>query len=300
MNRLNQIGRLGKLSSYGPASRGWTTQLIPEYKTVYDALPTQPSKDIALLQNALLSSLVDGGVWARLDYFANIQGETEDSSRLDWKSLTRTLIDKTPANVQWHSLKGIKGNTAAYSHVRSQFRPYQHKVNIGQDDCTYGFFSNETVANGDKVGISAYYVNDDGQNATASSSTLLYSRFTSNRGAGQMHNTGDNYAITAANAVTDDIGCYMIMRRVANEQRLYKDTTLLATKVGLSSVIPNRDLSLFGGGILAPEVDSAGTSRSDYRIGFLWAGASLSDPQITCLVNAIHLYHDSVSLFFDE
>ena len=151
-----------------------------EYQAVYDAFPTKPSSSIAALQNKLMEDyLVASGAWSIMDWFVCLANESEDSSRIDWKSLVKTVDDEGTGN-QWGSLKGIKGNGSGY--LSSNFIPATHGANIGKNDSSYMFCTNLDVSFADEVEMGANYLTGN--------FNMLYSGFTDGKAYARTHTSG--------------------------------------------------------------------------------------------------------------
>lgn len=252
--------------------------LIPEYQTIYDAFATKPSREIKILQNAMLKTIVDSGAWSVLDWFVCLAGETESESRLDWKSLLKTCVNGGSGNV-FTPLKGIKGNGSGW--LRSGFIPSIDGVHIGLNNCTYGFFSNLDIAYSDQTELSANYLTGN--------NTALYSKFDATKAYASVHKSSVVYV--SGNVATRN-GCYIAERATTNVLDYYKNNALVVTGSITPNYIPDKEIILLA---------NAGgtTSRSQNELSFAFAGGSLTAPQKTAITNALTLYNDSVSYFFE-
>jgi len=252
----------------------------PQYRNVYNAFSTKPSWTIANLQNTMLKTIVDSGAWSVLDWFVCLAGETEVESRLDWKSLTKTCVNAGNGNV-WTSLKGIKGSGAGY--LKSGFVPSVDGVHIGPHNCTYGFCSNLDIASADQVELGARY--------DTINNTVLYSRYTDGKALAKAHIITDSYI---GNNVSDRKGVYMIVKPATNVSRYYKNNNLLGEAiVSFLHYVPNREIALLA-------IGDGGLNYSLNQLSFAFAGGALTIAQISAVTNAINLYNDSISYFFDR
>jgi hypothetical protein len=269
----NSIGIGNRIGSSSGSS--WTHYWTTPYKVIYGAWMTKPSREIAILQEAMLHPIVDCGAWDILDWFVCLAGESEVESRLDWKTLSKSCVNVGTGNI-WTSLKGIKGNGSGY--LDSQFNPTTDGIHIGLNDCTYGFVSNIDSAGADQMEMGAL------NNVT--DVLQLYSRFTNGNAYVKAHATAYLNAPTASRD-----GCYIAVRNALNAQKYYKDNFKIIDGAMNALAIPDKTIKLLASG--------SGTSKSQNELSFAFAGKGLSVIQVSVITSALQLYNDSVSYFFD-
>jgi len=70
-----------------PTATITSPKFCPEYRAVYTAFTTKPSSSVAVQQNLMVKTLVDGGVWTKMDVFYNYASHTngDGEALLDWK-----------------------------------------------------------------------------------------------------------------------------------------------------------------------------------------------------------------------
>jgi hypothetical protein len=254
----------------------WTTR-CPEYMAVYNMFATKPSQPIATLQAEMLYAIGQAGAWSILDWFVCLAGESEPESRLDWKSLIKTVDDVGTGNA-WTALSGIKGNGSGY--LDSNFIPSTDGAHIGLDDACYGFYTNLDIAGADQMELTGRTGTTDG--------VAMYSRFTDGKSYVKIHTSGA-YLNTA---VATRKGCYIANRVVVDNTQLWKDNIKIID-TGQSSNVnpPNASIKLLA--------SPTGASRSLNQISFAFAGKGLSEAQIAAITTALQTYMDKL-FFLDD
>jgi hypothetical protein len=122
---------------------GSTSIYDATYQAVLDYATTQgytlPSDSQKLLQNQLVIDLKAGGIWNKLDTFANFATDgSSDFALIDWKRLTQYTAVNSPA---FTTNQGFKGNGTS-SYIDTNFTPSTDGVNYQLDNASryfYGF-----------------------------------------------------------------------------------------------------------------------------------------------------------------
>ena len=97
--------------SWEVSTGGTGTGYVSQYQTVYNSFTTKPSSDVATAQNTMVSSLVSGGVWAKLDLFYCFANDTSANALVNWVtpgSYTCSLVN----NPSFNTLEGFTGDGA--------------------------------------------------------------------------------------------------------------------------------------------------------------------------------------------
>jgi hypothetical protein len=180
------------------------------YQTVYTAMTTKPSADVANAQNNMVKSLVAGGYWARISQFLvfanpyNAAGE----ANINWKNPGTYNGDNQGA--AWVALEGYSGtgNTLAgwYS---TNFIPSADSSNYKTNSATVGIYLRTATADAGYT-FSSY---------TSGKSTALTVRNVSNQIVSQI-NTGNG--ANKANPA-DGSGLFLLTRTANARWDVYRN-----------------------------------------------------------------------------
>ena len=112
-----------------------------DYQAILDYATTQsytlPSDGQKLLQNQLVIDLKAGGIWSKLDTFANFATDgSSDFALIDWKRLTQYTAVNSPS---FTTNQGFKGNGTS-SHIDTNFNAFNDGVQYTQDNASRGLY----------------------------------------------------------------------------------------------------------------------------------------------------------------
>jgi hypothetical protein len=112
-----------------------------DYQAILDYATTQsytlPSDSQKLLQNQLVIDLKAGGIWSKLDTFANFATDgSSDFALIDWKRLTQYTAVNSPS---FTTNQGFKGNGTS-SHIDTNFNAFNDGVQYTQDNASRGLY----------------------------------------------------------------------------------------------------------------------------------------------------------------
>jgi len=241
-----------------------------EYQAIYDAFTIKPSASVAAAQNDLVESLVDTGVWAKLDTFYVFAGHTNANgeSLINW--FNPGTFDATAINAPaFVALEGFTGDGAA-SYINSNYNAATQGIKYLQDSASGGFYSRSNIAEtktdfGALSGNNRMYIN--------SREVADVARYVAN----------DNVAVPAAN--TNSRGMFVSTRTASNARALYKNINLLQSGAVISAGVPNSAFQFLALTALGAY------STKQLSLGFL--GGGLVQADITNLYNAFQAYMTS-------
>jgi len=113
INTSNKYAMYNGMMVYYPVTPAYTSQ----YQTVYNSFTTKPSASVAAAQNTMVKSLVDNGVWSKLDLFYCFAQEVSSGGEALKNWITPGTYDCTiVGNPSFYSLEGYygKGITGTY------------------------------------------------------------------------------------------------------------------------------------------------------------------------------------------
>jgi len=255
-----------------------TYDLIEEYRTVYNSMTTKPSESVTLAQNTLVESLVNAGVWDKLDVFYNFANEinTAGEAQINWKTpgtRNATLVN-SPI---FTSLAGFSTNGSS-SYINTNYTPSTHRVNYSLNSASM-FVYPTTVT--EPLTQSMYDIGVLG----GPSSGYISANFYSDNMARVELNTNVDWTVSSSQYT----GFFVLNRTASNSTTLYRNKTSLGSTSAASADYPATTLYV---GCLHHYFSGA-TSFARKRYAFAGAGASLSVDEITVLTDACNTYLSS-------
>jgi hypothetical protein len=249
---------------------------VAEYGTIYDAFTTKPSDSVAAEQNKLVKSLVNSGVWAKLDTFYVLAGHTNGAgeSLINW--INPGTFDATAVNIPaFVAFEGFTGNgTTAY--IDLNWNANTQGVNYVLNSASQGLYSRTSgIENVTELGA------DD--NTYSSSLRIKYaSNLTSdiiNQNRGEFSGQTD--------ASNDGLGLYILSRTSNIVAKVYRNGIAYSgTNINTADGIPNANFNAFkAGGQVSP--------FSTRQLSMLFTGSGLDQTDATNLYNAFQAYMTS-------
>jgi len=246
------------------------------YTTVYNAMTNKPTTDIAAAQNTMVESLVDGGVWAKLDVFYLFAQYSNDDSEalINWVN-PGTNDASAVSSPSWTSLEGYTGDGVA-DYINTNFVPSTEGVNYATNDASAFMYIRNNVAE-DMFDMSVIGSGDNKLicRARGSADQIFYG----------LNQTSGN---TQTNA--DSRGLFYYERTASNSTEGFRNNVSLGTDATASSGRPN--LAVY---VLAQNNNGSPGSYSTHQISIAGLGGSLTSGQRLTLMNAIETYMDSNS-----
>lgn len=246
----------------GPAMNGKVIK--GETQALIARMTTKPSQARIVLIDALITSLMDGGVWTKLDALYLTAAHTAQAAQLNWKSSNFTL---TPVNDPTFTTdRGYAGNaTSSY-------------LNTNYTITTDGSFAQ----NNGSLGV---WVN---QNVT---DVTTYIEIGTSRNLISARTAGLNLSLRSASTSSDSvsvasaIGHSMFSRDNSANFVGYKNGASVGTLTRASASLTAQDVY-----IGARNNAGVADSFSNRRIGAAHIGVALSGSEVTTLYNALNTY----------
>lgn len=269
----------GTLNDYGHLKENRPVEedpYCPQFRAVYDSWTNKPSDLVATAMDTMVRALVDSGVWSKLDAFQlyAVHSNAAGEALKDWATLARTIT--TTNSPTFTAFQGFAGIIANSTRINTGFNGASSSLFTQNDNCIGVYNRLSRSANSSKVhGIQ-----------TAGNVLAFYLR----SGGGNF--IGHDNSLTGATAaVTGSTGFYIMRRDSSSQVDLWKNGSEIgANKTANSAARINQEMELLC-------LNNAGTrgSFSDEEISLFFAGAALSDAEITTLTNAFEAYMDSNS-----
>jgi hypothetical protein len=237
-----------------------------DYQAVLNYATTQgytlPSDGQKLLQNQLVIDLKAGGIWNKLDTFANFATDgSSDFALIDWKRLSLYTAVNSPT---FTINEGFTGNGTS-SYIDTNFNAFNNGVQYTQDDASRGlymFLADGTAALDGKAVA--------GINNMARTSTS-FQRINTTSGL-----TGGSFSFDSVE------GMKSIHRTSSTTVELFNDTTQASRTATSATLNDNSQLIL-----------RSGASYGGHNISMYFNGASLVTEN-TDFVTAFDTYLNSL------
>ncbi len=258
-----------------PASRAVLSRATycAEALAFFGRLATPPTEARKALYDALISALVAGGVWGKLDVL-QVYAASDQATALT--NLIQSSYGATAVNSPTFTAdQGFTGASTKY--INTNFNP------TTASSPKYGLSSASIFAWGDQVAA-----NSGGIMGPVSGSGLyLYPRFSDNKFYALVHATHVSEIIATSGQV-DGSGLYVAVRESGSSLKGYKNNaTLLGTNsVSASLTLPNVNIAVL------MDAGAYYTGGKCYCAGL---GQSLTSADVSALYTALHTYLQTVA-----
>jgi len=231
------------------------------------AMTNKPSQAYSIAANTFITSLVDGGVWAKLDRLFVFAAETNDGGEalLDWIHPTGTpaiLAYGSGGSVPTFTAnKGFKGNVANKAYIDTKYNPTLHAVNYTQNSASMGCYINElSTGTGNHLMGGVAGIN------------YLSPRYNN----GQFRCNVNGAVDWTAQTMLSTPSLVSVVRSNATTVTAYIGTTALAAKTINSAAIGNHEITIL----------TITTAYDNSEVSMAYIGAGLTEADITVLKNA--------------
>jgi hypothetical protein len=244
-----------------------------QYQAVYDSFTTPPSESVALAQNTMVQSLVDSGVWTKLDIFYLFAQESNGASEalLNW--ISPGVYNATAVSSPlWTSLEGYTGDGIA-DFINSNWNPSTDATNYAQNSASIGCYIRNNVEE---------TVVDFGCNAGG-----IFIYFYTRLGGDKSRINLNAGAQDTVSGQIDSRGFWVANRVLATEQDIYRNAIRTLNAAENSTGVPNADLYALCHNSGGP------TSFTTKQMSCFFAGGGLTPTDITNFMNALETYMDS-------
>lgn len=246
-----------------------------QYQAVYDALTTKPSSSIANAQNTFVQTLVDSGIWAKLDVlYVFAQSTNGDSEALvNWISpgIYNATLNSAPA---FTALEGFAGGAGKW--INTNYNPTSHAVNFAQNAstcCVYVRTDNGAANEAEYGAITGVYI-------------YQLSRWGADK-YGFVLNSGTQAGV---NGSTDATGFYSLTRQEVNYHKLRRNKVEISNTWRPSTGIPDENIYVLGA-----KNGASVWNPSTRQVSMFSLGGNLSATESDNYQDAFEIYMDSNS-----
>jgi hypothetical protein len=239
--------------------------ILPQTRALVAAMTTEPRRARTLLIDTLIASLIDAGVWAKLDALYLFAAHDSQAALLNWKN-PAGVVAAAVNSPAFTADRGFTGDGAS-AYIDTGIRLDTLGGNFSQDSAMLAVWSLTDVANG---GFSV------GTGALAKIAP---------RSVGGNMSTSLNAAAGGSVAVADSLGLFLVSRGSGAGYARYKNTTSLGDASVSSTGMDATNLTALG----VP----ASASFTTRQIAMIAAGGHMNGPEQVEFYNAIYDYlHD--------
>lgn len=240
---------------------GLTTSLSDEHTERIDVFVT-------MLKDSLsISSLGD-----YFDFMYLMANETEEVAA---RNLIKRSHDLTQVNdVAFTVFEGFTGDGSA-DYLNTNYNPTSDKVNVAQNDVSYGIYSRT----GRAASNSAYSGANDGV-------ALMVNLFRATNTARFRLNSGADFSLIAN---TSSQGFFIGNRNASDDIDGYKNYTLSSQGTIASTGMPN--LNMF---LLAYNNSGTPLGYDAVQLSFAYLGEGLTDTEVRQITNSVEFYMDAI------
>lgn len=246
------------------------TTYITEYQNVYDTFTINPDATNRALQNTMVKTLVDGGVWAKFDlfYLFSQTVDTDGEALKNWKTIgsyNATLVNSP----LFTALEGFTGDGAT-NYINTNYKPASNGVNLTLTSASYGFYQRNNLQN-------------FGNGIVSSGNNM----FLNSRSAANKIVLFINDGTTSDYSNSDSTG-FHVAARDANAKKAYRNGSLVINATVAPIALLNHDIY-----ILCRNSSGSPANYHASQISLFFAGANLTQSDVTILTNAIETYMDA-------
>lgn len=247
-----------------------------EYQVVYDSFTTKPSNAIAQQQNLLVKTLVDTGVWTKMDVFYILAGHINDDgeSLINW--INPGTFDSTLVNApNFVALEGFTGDGLT-SYINSNYIPSIDAINLSLNSASIGVYSRTDVSNG------RY---DMGSDIGGNINSLKFSSLWTGLGFFLRVNTASSSFLAS---ILNSLGFYIINRVLSTHQEGYKNKIREINGARVSTGVTTNEVF-----ICASNNNGVASHFSTRQLSLAFIGGGLTQSDVNTFTDAFEAYMDS-------
>jgi len=243
------------------------------YTPIYNKFTTPPTGDTLTWQNALVTTLSDSSVWAKLDWIGIAAVDNITDAMVNWVDTSETAVQV--GTLIFTRMQSVVGDSSTSNYLDSQWNPTDDGTNMAQNSASVFAYVMDNAA-ADYFDLGAQEVGAD---------VYLNSRKVGDRVRSKINDNTDVGNLT----VTDSRGMWVISRSAADAYIVYRN---------ISETWPETEAST---GLLATDIHILHGNTSVYRSSkrrlLIWGwGANLTATDVRVLTNAIETYADNLGI----
>jgi len=237
---------------------------LSESEVIFAAMTSPPDLARKIAINTLISKLITGGVWDKLDRLFVLAAPAGTDAALNWLTATPTL--NPTGSTSFEADRGYTGDGATGS-INTNFIPSASSL-FARNDHSFGAWM-RTAGSGVLLGVS----DSVKKLSVATNGTTSYT--VEDTGADTVSATG--------------VGHIGVVRTVGSEYEIYKSGALVKTVTSSSDTLPTLAFAL-----LARNADGFPADFSTAQISIAYFGAGLTAGEVAILHNALDGYMTAI------
>lgn len=256
----------------------------PEYMRVYNAMSTKPNSTLAQIQNNFIITLINSGIWHRMDLLYNFMIHTNDASEayINWINPgTFDLTDPSGTNPEFNTYRGITGDYTT-DWLNTNFIPVQHCINSSTNSFTLAAYINTFNTGGVAIGAAS--------SASPYSRTAIQPTYSATVQRAYINSEITPTTGANPNSLT---GLHLATRVASNRVNVFINDVCTGTSTVVSNRAVNQSLTL-----LAQNVN--GTSQDNFfgsQMGMAFVMDGVTPIDVSIINNAIKDYKKGLETF---
>ena len=245
------------------------------FQVVRDAyVGTIPDVIQLAAQNTMVCTLVDAGLWAKLDIFYVMANGDSPNCDLNWKNPGTFTLNPIhfPLFTPWEGYTGDgNGSGAGNDYIDTGWDPNTNGVNYKLNDASYGvYIRNNTLDDGYAIGAES-----------AAGNRFLFRP----RSAGNALLAWINASLSSGYANVSGSGFWIINRTASNATEIWQNKISRNTDIDPSFSLSTRDIKL-----LVWDDEGVLKNWALSQESVFYAGASLIQAEVNILTDAVEAY----------
>jgi len=251
---------------------------------VYNAMSTKPNSTLAQIQNNFIITLINSGIWHRMDLLYNFMIHTNDASEayINWINPgTFNLTDPSGTNPEFNTYRGITGDYTT-DWLNTNFIPVQHCINSSTNSFTLAAYINTFNTGGVAIGAAS--------SASPYSRTAIQPTYSATVQRAYINSEITPTTGANPNSLT---GLHLATRVASNRVNVFINDVCTGTSTVVSNRAVNQSLTL-----LAQNVN--GTSQDNFfgsQMGMAFVMDGVTPIDVSIINNAIKDYKKGLETF---
>ena len=256
-----------------PGCPATSSGYVAQYQTVYDSFTSPPPDTVADAQNTMASSLVDAGIWAKLDLFYVFANNDRTNAVINWIAPGTHDASEQNGPITFTTYEGYTGNASNFF-LKTSYNPGDGgSYNFTQNSACMGVY-NRTYTAISNVSFGALDAGNSG----------IYADIETDRWYGRFNSTGlDAAADTMENGMC-------LASRIGAAGYSYYNNNQKYDLTEASVAVKNLEIYVMtynANGVPGTPI------KADHQMSCFVAGGGLIQSEVTILVNTFETYMDS-------
>jgi len=246
---------------------GTVGQYIDQYQAVYNSFSTKPSDEIAVYQNAMVTDLVNAGMWFDMDLFYVFANDASDNALINWVNPGTFDCTRSTSSLAFDAYEGFTGTGVTGGFLDTNWDASTNGVNFTQNDAAFGAYTRSEISE------AAVLI---GSNVPWNHINPRYSDVWRNA----RINGASSINLTAG--VTTSVGMHIVTRRTTtNAETYYNGETWVERDNNTSEPVGTNDWRI---------LNDRGANYSTRQISIAFVRNQMSDADVSIFNNIIETY----------